>query len=109
MFDKIFEKLALHDRAIKKLVEVTDKHYEIIDGLVERAETGAKVGIVQTLINTHVDTRLSKLEDASMTERIDHMEEYIDKLTKRVKELESKSNSQHTCSSNVCHHGINIK
>lgn len=101
---ELFERLVLHDKAIKKLVEVTDKQKEVIDGLVEKEKYSTQLDIVQALINSNTDSRLDDLESESLSERLEHMEEYIDKLTKRVKELESENNNKHTCGSNVCNH-----
>lgn len=102
---ELFERLVIHDNAIKKLVEVTDKQKEVIDGLVEKEKYSTQLDIVQALINSNTDSRLDDLESESLSERLEHMEEYIDKLTKRVKELESKNNSSHTCGCNMHNHG----
>ena len=88
MFDKIFERLDLHSRAIRKLTEVTDKLNEITGKLSEKADNDVQLNIVQLLINNGVETRLKELEEVNVAERLEHMEEYIDVLTKRVKELE---------------------
>lgn len=101
---ELFERLVIHDKAIKKLVEVTDKQYEVIDGLVEKEKYSTQLDIVQALINSNTDSRISDLESDNLAERLDHMEEYIDKLTKRVKELESKSNNINNSSRVMCNH-----
>lgn len=81
MFEKINEKLSTYDKAIRKLVQVTDKHEDMLNTVLEST-------VLQHLINDLTDNRIDKLE--STTKRIDDMEEYIDALTKRVKELERR-------------------
>lgn len=97
--------LAVHERAIKKLVDVTDKQHEVISDLVEKGKYSTQLDIVQALINSNTDSRLSDLEGDNLAERLEHMEEYIDKLTKRVKELEANSHNKHNCSCGVCKQG----
>ena len=87
---ELFERLVLHDKAIKKLVELTDAQQEVISELIEKQKYSTQLDIVQALINNNTDSRISDLESDNLSERLDHMEEYIDKLTKRVKELEKK-------------------
>lgn len=103
MFD-VFERLAIHDKSIKKLVEVTDNTNKVINGMIEREKYGTQLDVLQALIQADTDKRLDELESGNFAERLDHMEEYIDKLTKRVKELESKSNSINTSSRGMCNH-----
>lgn len=81
MFEKINEKLSVYDKAIRKLVQITDKHEDTLNTVLEAT-------VLQHLINDITDNRINVLE--STTKRIDDMEEYIDALTKRVKELERR-------------------
>jgi hypothetical protein len=81
--EKLIETLNTHTKAIKKLVEVTDEHKDRIDN-------GYEIALAQSMLNDIINTRLTELETA--IGRIDDMEEYIDTLTKRIKQLESREN-----------------
>lgn len=92
----IIKAIGLHERAIKKLVEVTDEHSEMISKLCESNNNRFKHSLAQLMINNDLDVRLKNIEDVSIADRLDLMEDYVDKLTKRVRELETNNSNTNT-------------
>lgn len=80
---------------LKLLQQGVSKLIDYSSCVEENMRNQSEINSLQLVAHTMQEESIRALE-----KRLDHMEEYIDKLTKRVKELESKSNS-HNCRCSV--------
>lgn len=87
---ELTERVDLLQRGVAKLIDC-------FTSLDESMQSQSSINSLQLVAHTMQDEQIKELE-----KRIDHMEEYIDKLTKRVKELEKNSNTKHSCNCSVC-------